>query len=65
MDEAGRREIGARWAAARAEGRTQDSVILAGEDSGLIREVLPAAEVIRRTVADAEAILRRLPGAVR
>ncbi len=35
----------------------------AGESSGLVREVLPAAEVVRRTVAEAEALIARLAGA--
>lgn len=39
--------------------------IMAGQSSGLVRDVLPAAEIIRRTVAEAEAILsRRLPSLV-
>jgi enoyl-[acyl-carrier protein] reductase II len=39
--------------------------IMAGQISGLIHDVLPAAEIIRRTVAEAEAILsQRLPSLV-
>ena len=34
----------------------------AGESSGLVREILPAAEIVRRTVAEAEEALRRLAG---
>ena len=34
----------------------------AGECSGLIDEILPAAEVVRRTVAEAEALLERVAG---
>jgi nitronate monooxygenase len=34
----------------------------AGESSGLVDEVLPAAEVVRRTVAEAEALIARLAG---
>ena len=48
-----------RWAQARAEGRMQETEIIAGQDCGLIREVLPAAEVVRRIVAEAEEILAR------
>lgn len=55
-----RRALAQRWAQARAEGRIEDCAILAGEDSGLIHEVLPAAEVVRRTVAEAQQILERL-----
>lgn len=39
--------------------------IMAGQISGLIRDVLPAVEIIRRTVAEAEAILsQKLPSLV-
>lgn len=39
--------------------------IMAGQVSGLIRDVLPAAEIIRRMVAEAEEILsQRLPSLV-
>jgi hypothetical protein len=31
-----------------------------GQSAGLVREVLPAAEIIRRTIAEAEAILAGL-----
>jgi hypothetical protein len=34
----------------------------AGESSGLVHEVLPAAEVVRRTIAEAEECLRNLGG---
>jgi NAD(P)H-dependent flavin oxidoreductase YrpB (nitropropane dioxygenase family) len=34
----------------------------AGESSGLVAEILPAAEVVRRTVAQAEELLSRLAG---
>lgn len=37
----------------------------AGESSGLVHEVLPAAEVVRRTVAEAEALLDRVTAALR
>jgi nitronate monooxygenase len=60
MDEAGRKEIAARWASARAEGRADDMLILAGQDSGLIHEILPAAEIVRRVVDEAEQVLQRL-----
>jgi enoyl-[acyl-carrier protein] reductase II len=48
-------------AAARA-GRMQELVPLSGQSAGLIREVLPAAEIVRRLVAEAEAALARLTG---
>ena len=55
-----RKALAARWAAARNEGRLEETAVLAGEDCGLIDEVLPAGEVVRRTVAEAEALLGRL-----
>lgn len=66
LPEEDRRAIGARWAQARAGDRLDDMVILTGEDSGLIHDVLPAGEVVRRVVAEAEAVLtglRRYGGA--
>jgi NAD(P)H-dependent flavin oxidoreductase YrpB (nitropropane dioxygenase family) len=60
LDAQGRKAIAERWAQARAEGRVQDMMILAGQDSGLIHEILLAAEVVRRTVEEAEAVLQRL-----
>ncbi len=44
--------------AAAAAGDTETAVVYAGEASGLIGEVLPAAEIVRNLFADAEAILR-------
>lgn len=32
----------------------------AGESSGVVQDVIPAAEVVRRTVAEAEALLARV-----
>ena len=52
-------ELADRWAPARAEARMDETEFIAGQDCGLIREVLPAADIVRRMVADAEAILRR------
>ncbi len=47
------------------EGDMTHGSIMAGQVSGLIHEVLPSAEIIRRTVAEAEAILsQRLPSLV-
>ena len=57
-----RKALAARWAAARTDGRIEETSVLAGEDSGLIHEVLPAAEVVRRTVTEAEALLGRMGG---
>jgi NAD(P)H-dependent flavin oxidoreductase YrpB (nitropropane dioxygenase family) len=52
------------WAEALRAGRFDETPILAGQDCGLIHEILPAAEIVRRTVAEAEAILSRLPSFV-
>jgi nitronate monooxygenase len=42
--------------------RPENMLNWAGESSGLVREILPAAEVVRRTVAEAEALLRNVAG---
>ena len=54
-----RESIATSWAQARVEGRREDTEIIAGQDCGLIRELLPAAEVVRRIVTEADEILRR------
>ena len=51
--------IAARWVQARGEGRREETEIIAGQDCGLIRELLPAAAVVRRIVMEAEGILGR------
>ena len=40
------------------EGRMEEAVPFTGQSAGLLREVLPAAEIVRRLVAEAEAALR-------
>jgi NAD(P)H-dependent flavin oxidoreductase YrpB (nitropropane dioxygenase family) len=51
---------------ARVAGDVEHSVILIGQDAGLIDSVLPAAEVIQRMVAEAERIItQRLPAMLR
>ncbi|MCO5200229.1 MAG: nitronate monooxygenase [Chloroflexi bacterium] len=42
--------------------RPENMLNWAGESSGLVHEILPAAEVVRRTVAEAEALLRGVGG---
>ncbi len=42
---------------ARQAGDVENASLLYGQDAGLIEEILPAAEVIRRTVEEAEAII--------
>lgn len=59
LDQAKRESIATQWAKARAEGVSEETEIIAGQDCGLIREVLPAAEVVRRVVTGAEEILGR------
>src|SRR5262245_42476596 len=48
--------------AARKSGDVQEAVLSMGQDAGLIHEILPAGEIVRRIAADAERILaERLP----
>jgi nitronate monooxygenase len=44
-------------------GRINDLSLWCGQGVALVREILPAAEIVRRTVAEAEAILARLGAA--
>lgn len=46
-------------------GRIDELSLWCGQDVGLVREVLPAAEIVRRTVAEAEAIRAGVPDAAR
>jgi NAD(P)H-dependent flavin oxidoreductase YrpB (nitropropane dioxygenase family) len=41
-------------------GRIDDLSLWCGQGVGLVKEILPAAEIVRRTVAEAEAILGEL-----
>ena len=51
---------------ARKRGDPGEASLLIGQDAGLIRSVVPAAEVVRRVVEEAEEILsERLPALVR
>lgn len=55
-------EVAARIAAARRSGDPDHAVLYAGQTAGLISELLPAEEVVRSIVAEAEATIRgRLP----
>jgi hypothetical protein len=48
--------------AARKSGDIEEGSLAMGQDAGLIRDIPPAAEVVTRTAAEAEEILRkRLP----
>jgi nitronate monooxygenase len=51
------------WTSAHND-RAENMLNWAGESSGLVHELLPAAEVVRRTVDDAEALLREVAGAI-
>jgi enoyl-[acyl-carrier protein] reductase II len=44
------------------EGDVEWGKVEAGQAAGLITDILPAAEVVRRLVAEAEAARRRLAG---
>ncbi|MEM7694255.1 MAG: nitronate monooxygenase [Pseudomonadota bacterium] len=44
-----------------AAGDTEDVGVFVGEAAGLIHDVAPAAEIVARTVAEAEAVLSALP----
>lgn len=46
------------------EGDVTHGSVMAGQIAGLIHDVLPAAEVLRRTVRQAEEVLRRLPATI-
>ena len=47
------------------ENRPEMQLNWAGESSGLVDDVLPAAEIVRRTIAQAEELLARLPERLR
>lgn len=52
------------WTSAHND-RPENMLNWAGESSGLIHELLPAAVVVERTAAEAEALLRRVGGLLR
>jgi len=43
------------------EGDVTHGSLMAGQAAGLVHDVIPAGEVVRRTVAEAEALLARMP----
>lgn len=55
---------GERYAAARAAGDFDTAAVIAGEASGLIHDIAPAAEIVDRMVREAVALLRNAPGSV-
>jgi NAD(P)H-dependent flavin oxidoreductase YrpB (nitropropane dioxygenase family) len=52
-------EAGPRLLEAMRSGRGHEFLPFTGQSAALVHDVLPAAEIVRRMVADAEAILRR------
>ncbi len=52
------REVGKAARAARQAGDVENAPLLIGQDAGLIDSVVPAAEVVRRMVAEAEGIIK-------
>lgn len=59
---AAREEQRARLAAAAREGNTDVAPVRVGNAVGLVHDVEPAGEIVRRVVAEAERILRERPG---
>jgi enoyl-[acyl-carrier protein] reductase II len=57
-------EFGAAIVRAVLDGGGEQYVPFAGQSAGLVQEVLPAAEIVRRTVDEAERILARLRSVV-
>jgi enoyl-[acyl-carrier protein] reductase II len=53
-------ELGPRLLQALASGDVDVFPPMAGQSCGIVGEILPAAEVVRRTIAEATAVLRRL-----
>ena len=56
-DEVEPAELGPRLVAAVRAGRGEDLLPFTGQSAGLVREILPAGEIVRRLVAEAEAAL--------
>jgi enoyl-[acyl-carrier protein] reductase II len=54
-------KVGPRIRASVLAGRGDEYLPFAGQSAGLIDEVLPAAEIVQRVVAEAEAALERVP----
>jgi len=56
------------WAgiqSARSAGDAEEAYLLYGQDAGLVNDLPPAGEIVRRIAAEAEEILtRKLPGLV-
>ncbi|HEX2125676.1 MAG TPA: nitronate monooxygenase [Thermoleophilaceae bacterium] len=53
-------EVGAELRAAVVEGGGHEYLPFAGQSTALVHEILPAAEIVRRVVAEAEATLQRI-----
>jgi NAD(P)H-dependent flavin oxidoreductase YrpB (nitropropane dioxygenase family) len=59
-----RSEVGPAMVKAFQSGDTQGAPLFIGQDAGLIDAIVPAAEIVRQMVADAEAALRRASAAI-
>jgi enoyl-[acyl-carrier protein] reductase II len=46
------------------DGDVVNGSVMAGQGAGLVHDIAPAGEIVRRTVAEAEAILSRLQGLI-
>jgi nitronate monooxygenase len=57
-------ELRAQLQAAATTGDTRVTRVLAGNTAGLVHDIEPAGDIVRRIVAEAEAILRSRPGVV-
>jgi len=53
--------VGAELRAALLEGRGHEFLPFAGQSAALVHDVLPAADIIRRLMSEAEAVLASLP----
>jgi NAD(P)H-dependent flavin oxidoreductase YrpB (nitropropane dioxygenase family) len=60
-----RAEVGAAMVKAFQSGDAEGAPLFIGQDAGLIEAIVPAAEIVKRMVADAEATLSRAAAAIR
>jgi enoyl-[acyl-carrier protein] reductase II len=57
-----REELAGELTAAMREGRAHQLLPITGEVAGMVKEILPAGEIVRRMVADAESAIRYMTG---
>jgi hypothetical protein len=60
-----REGLAAALAAAMRDGRAHELLSITGEIAGMVTEILPAGEIVRRMVGDAEAALRDAAAGIR